>query len=268
MTIRQFARLCGCNPQTLRYYDRVDLLKPVRVDEWTGYRYYNEEQALDYVTVRNLQTAGFSIEEIRELLGKDRSAVCEAFDAKIEEQERRLREMKEIRRSYQSEMTQVQEKISKVKSLISSLMKQYDAEQEFGISAETYDEIVGMVTGSIDGALPESVPETDLSAPAAAPAPRQEAPSPLDDPAYEVVYEKHGWKAAREFLDDISVLEDGGEYYLHFGLSEAKEGSGIAFMNTLLCLLLLRNPDRQKALSCNVEKSSDGRNHIRVLKRK
>ena len=32
----EFARLCGCNPQTLRYYDRVELLKPVKVDEWSG----------------------------------------------------------------------------------------------------------------------------------------------------------------------------------------------------------------------------------------
>ena len=31
MTIKEFARLCGCNPQTLRYYDHVNLLKPVKV---------------------------------------------------------------------------------------------------------------------------------------------------------------------------------------------------------------------------------------------
>ena len=40
MTIKEFASLCGCNTQTLRYYDKIDLLKPVRVDQWTGYRYY------------------------------------------------------------------------------------------------------------------------------------------------------------------------------------------------------------------------------------
>ena len=39
MTITDFARLCGCNPQTLRYYDRMELLKPARVDPWSGYRY-------------------------------------------------------------------------------------------------------------------------------------------------------------------------------------------------------------------------------------
>ncbi|MBR6413089.1 MAG: MerR family DNA-binding transcriptional regulator [Oscillospiraceae bacterium] len=31
MTIKEFTRLCGCNPQTLRYYDHVNLLKPVKV---------------------------------------------------------------------------------------------------------------------------------------------------------------------------------------------------------------------------------------------
>ena len=46
MTIRTFARLCGCNPQTLRYYDRVGLLRPARVDEQSGYRFYDEKQAL------------------------------------------------------------------------------------------------------------------------------------------------------------------------------------------------------------------------------
>ena len=76
MTIKEFSRLCGCNPQTLRYYDHVDLLKPVKVDSWTGYRYYDEDQALQYVKIKNLQMAGFSIDEIRgrRLFGPKRSA--------------------------------------------------------------------------------------------------------------------------------------------------------------------------------------------------
>jgi len=32
MTILEFARLCGTSTQTLRYYDRIELLKPSRVD--------------------------------------------------------------------------------------------------------------------------------------------------------------------------------------------------------------------------------------------
>ena len=71
MTIKEFSRLCGCNPKTIRYYDHVDLLKPVKVDSTTGYRYYDEDQALQYVKIKNLQIAGFSIEEIKGLLDAD-----------------------------------------------------------------------------------------------------------------------------------------------------------------------------------------------------
>ena len=90
MTIRQFAALCDCNPQTLRYYDHVDLLKPVQVDPWSGYRYYDEDQALTFVKIKILQAAGFSIEEIRELLDKDNLTIARAFDEKIAEQEAKL----------------------------------------------------------------------------------------------------------------------------------------------------------------------------------
>ena len=97
MTIKEFSNLCGCNPQTIRYYDRMNLLKPVKVDEWTGYRYYDEEQALDYVKIKNLQTAGFTIDEIKKLLCADDEAIYEAFSRKISEQKELLQRMIEIR---------------------------------------------------------------------------------------------------------------------------------------------------------------------------
>lgn len=79
MTIKEFARLCGCNPQTLRYYDRVELLKPVKVDEWSGYRFYDEEQALTFIKIKNLQIAGFTIDEVKGLLDSDNDVIFEAF---------------------------------------------------------------------------------------------------------------------------------------------------------------------------------------------
>jgi DNA-binding transcriptional MerR regulator len=85
MTIKEFARLCGCNPQTLRYYDRMELLKQVKVDSWTGYRYYEDEQALDFVKIKNLQTAGFTIEEIRGLSDASNEEIYSAFEEKIKE---------------------------------------------------------------------------------------------------------------------------------------------------------------------------------------
>ena len=90
ITIQGFAKLCGCNTQTLRYYDRIGLLTPAKVDPWTGYRYYEEEQAVQFVKIKNLQQADFSIEEIKNLLGKNDVLLMEAFEEKIREQELKL----------------------------------------------------------------------------------------------------------------------------------------------------------------------------------
>ncbi|MBO7353021.1 MAG: MerR family transcriptional regulator, partial [Lachnospiraceae bacterium] len=99
MTIKEVAKLCDCNPQTLRYYDSIDLLKPVNVDSWTGYRYYDEEQAVTFVKIKNLQKAGFSIDKIKELVQQDDLAIAMAFEKKIDEVETRLREIRTIQRS-------------------------------------------------------------------------------------------------------------------------------------------------------------------------
>ena len=136
MTIKEFARLCGCNPQTLRYYDHVDLLKPVKVDQWSGYRYYDEDQALAFVRIKNLQKAGFTIDEIKELLDKDNHVIYKAFDAKIAEEVKRLQEIKAIQKSYQTEMDQIQEKINEARKKITQAMREYDPTEEFEISSD------------------------------------------------------------------------------------------------------------------------------------
>ena len=118
MTIKEFARLCGCNPQTLRYYDHVGLLKPVKVDQWSGYRFYEEDQAFTFVKIKNLQKAGFTIEEIKALLDQDDHVIYMAFDTKITEAERRLQEIKHIQKLYQTEMKQIQEKIHEVREKV------------------------------------------------------------------------------------------------------------------------------------------------------
>ncbi len=83
ITIQGFAKLCGCNAQTLRFYDRIGLLTLARVDSWTSYRYYEEEQAVRFVKIKNLQRADFSIEEIKTLLEADEDSLMQAFDGKI-----------------------------------------------------------------------------------------------------------------------------------------------------------------------------------------
>ncbi len=145
MTIKEFAKLVNCNPQTLRYYDSVDLLKPAGVDKYSGYRHYDEEQALDFVKIRNLQTAGFTITEIKGLLGKDNDEIFMAFEQKIRQQEDLLLKIREIQKSYQSEYDEMKEKIREIKEKVAASMTGYDPSEEFGIDNEKYQEIVDKV---------------------------------------------------------------------------------------------------------------------------
>ena len=153
MTIKEFSNLCGCNPQTIRYYDRMNLLKPIKVDDWTGYRYYDEDQALDYVKIKNLQTAGFTIDEIKELLCADDETIYDAFSKKINEQEKLLQRMIEIRQSYQREFTMMKNKIMELHKSIKGSMESYSPAEEFGINSKEYDEIVKNLDSYFDEML-------------------------------------------------------------------------------------------------------------------
>ena len=42
--IGEFSKLSLVSIKALRYYDEMDLLKPIEVDRFTGYRYYSASQ--------------------------------------------------------------------------------------------------------------------------------------------------------------------------------------------------------------------------------
>ena len=118
MTILEFARLCGTSTQTLRYYDRIDLLKPRRVDSWTGYRYYEKEQAADFVKIKNLQLADFSIAEIKALLPASSEEITRAFDAKIAAEQEKLAKILKIQESYRKEAMTIDSKINAIQIVL------------------------------------------------------------------------------------------------------------------------------------------------------
>ena len=261
MTIQAFARLCGCNPQTLRYYDRVELLKPSRVDRFTGYRYYDEEQALTFVKIKNLQLGGFSIEEIRQLLDADDEAVYRAFEAKISEQQARLETMKEIQRSYRSEMTTMKQHIENIRTQMAA----FDPTAEFGIDQARYRAICARVDEMLSAALSENgVGDFVFESETASPEP---LPPVLRDPAYEIVYEKHGWQHVKDFFPEFARLEDGAEYRLVFALAPDKANQ-TAFATTVLNLLLDENGGKKRTLGCDATDTKDGKNHFWLLKKR
>jgi DNA-binding transcriptional MerR regulator len=66
--IGDFARLGQVSVVTLRHYDDIGLLKPVRVDNFTGYRYYSVEQLNQLNRILTLKDLGFSLDQVEEVL--------------------------------------------------------------------------------------------------------------------------------------------------------------------------------------------------------
>lgn len=68
VSIGEMARLYDISTQTLRYYDKMGLLKPVYINEESGYRYYSLRQCLSLDVILYLKHVGTPLEEIVALI--------------------------------------------------------------------------------------------------------------------------------------------------------------------------------------------------------
>ena len=95
----ELARLAGVNPETIRYYERRDLLpRPSRTE--SGHRRYDPEAVSLLRLIKRAQDLGFTLAEIRDLLrGLERpqavcNDVCEVLDGKIGQVDQELANLK------------------------------------------------------------------------------------------------------------------------------------------------------------------------------
>ncbi|MBP1046095.1 MerR family transcriptional regulator [Enterococcus sp. BWM-S5] len=65
-TTGEFATLCKLSKKALFHYDKIDLVKPIRVDE-KGYRFYRLYQCDQISTIKLFQELGLSLKEIKEI---------------------------------------------------------------------------------------------------------------------------------------------------------------------------------------------------------
>ena len=296
ITIKQFAKLCGCNTQTLRYYDKIDLLKPVKVDQWSGYRYYTESQAIDFVKIKNLQAADFTIEEIKALLTMPEDQVYEAFDRKIAEQTHKLERIKEIQQSYLTEVNSMKKLIHSFCDHLSEKSHNPDMLREFGMDTDAADKMVEAVRNLMfskaeeDGESPQRVnvivDEKVLEGPEAIEKLtfmireedmhdtvvlreeniQREAFRPTDD--MEVIWEAHGWSNVHEILDDIPIWEAEKKYILLLHIYNKPFGDNLSFPLFMIGSLLLKSGNATINANCIVEHSKDMQNHITLFKKK
>ncbi len=81
MSIGEFARQSRLSPRALRLYDGLGLLSPVRVDELSGYRYYERGQLEQAGLISTLRHIGVPLATVREWLALDPAELAERVTA-------------------------------------------------------------------------------------------------------------------------------------------------------------------------------------------
>ncbi|MDE6749082.1 MAG: MerR family transcriptional regulator [Lachnospiraceae bacterium] len=94
MLIGEIADFFGVSRKAMRLYEKKGIIKPVKVDDANGYRYYSADQVYQLNALLELKALGFSLDEIKmimdgkatkapllEMLEKKRQAWQEAMDA-------------------------------------------------------------------------------------------------------------------------------------------------------------------------------------------
>lgn len=264
MTIKEFSELCNCTTQTLRYYDSINLLKPARVDTFTGYRYYESAQALDYVKIKNLQDAMFSIDEIKAILEQDDYDIVKALDVKIAEQEAKLNKIKQIQMSYRNDYMQMQDLIKRTQEKLNASVGSYDVVKEYGISEEYYRAIIEEMNSQYEQAMTEQNYQDFTFAELNSNSAESKVKNPVREGTHSVVFEGNGWKHTVEVLEKIPALVGG--YILYFELDDEK------WTYNDFCVVVIRiMQDRNKDMDFNIEvtrnRSKDGKNHFWLLKK-
>ena len=295
ITIQGFARICGCNTQTLRYYDRIGLLLPAKVDQWTGYRYYEEGQAMQFVKIKNLQQADFSIEEIRPLLEVDDDQLMEAFERKIAEQEQKLERIRKIQRSYLRETMDMQNMVLMITDFVEGRMNDPRLWKEFGldeteqteISAQVHEMVADWlaqcrnaseeiaqsmdsgelgtmkkVVDCLTGDGPDKSQNLILSVTNEENKPENEIPADA-----EKVFECSGWEHVSEWIGTLPKMTEGKQSFFLFRVRDDSPVADGAFPTLMLAVMAARYNAMNGGMYCNVGRSKDGLNHFTLFEK-
>jgi PPM family protein phosphatase len=96
LTIGEFARLTRLSPKALRLYDELGLLRPHRVDEWSGYRYYAPAQLERARLVAWLRRLGMPLAGIAAVIDAPPAEAVASVTAFVRATEAELTERKQL----------------------------------------------------------------------------------------------------------------------------------------------------------------------------
>ena len=104
----QFAKLANVTERTIRYYDKIGLLKPSFVME-NGYRRYTQSDLLKLQKILTLKHMGFSLEEIYPMVSNEQN-VKESFSMQIDLLDSQIKHLQVIKDSMENFVQNVDER--------------------------------------------------------------------------------------------------------------------------------------------------------------
>lgn len=108
--IGDFSKLTQVPVSALRYYDELGLLKPARIDRFSGYRYYSFDQLPRLNRILALKDLGLSLEQIAQVLDENLTPeqLRGMFRLKQAELQQRVREEQERLARVEARLKQIE----------------------------------------------------------------------------------------------------------------------------------------------------------------
>ena len=239
--IKEFASLCQCSTQTLRYYDQINILSPAYVDDENNYRYYEKNQLFDYIKIKNLQLADFSIDEIKQLLTSSDEAIYYAFDQKIDRINDKLVSILKIKETYHIENSTMERVFQIIKENFEEAFQPELVKQEYNLNETELNEYVAEWESMIINALGSDdygkgftqsglTEEQILQAVNQFKALNSKPGTKINVADYTVLEAFHGWTYLHEIMADLCRVKDGDK--IIYCLDVAPEKLALS----LLCL--------------------------------
>lgn len=109
-SIRELSELAGVSARTLRYYDAINLLKPLYVSD-AGYRYYGEHEVALLQQILFYRERGFSLEQIQKIMYQEDFDIMGALKEHLVELEERRDHMDSLIRMVKQTILQMKGEI-------------------------------------------------------------------------------------------------------------------------------------------------------------
>ena len=150
----KFAKLANVTERTIRYYDKIGLLKPSFVME-NGYRRYTQSDLLKLQKILSLKHMGFSLEEIYPMVSNEQN-VKESFSMQIDLLDSQIKHLQVIKDSMESFVQNVDEKnidwnqiisLLQMFNIESNIVEQYKNSNNLNVRISLHDQFSTNKTG-------------------------------------------------------------------------------------------------------------------------